>query len=95
MIPKPTHVESAGEFKIKLSYADGTTGIADLSHLVGKGVFSLWQKEGVFEKVYIDPETNSIAWNEEVDICPDTLFFKLKGITFNEWKKTQLSYADH
>ena len=30
------------DYKVKLEYADGETGIADLSHLVGKGVFALW-----------------------------------------------------
>jgi hypothetical protein len=93
MIPKPIKVLSLKRYKLELLYSDGTTGVVDLSHLANKGVFCIWEKADTFDKVYIDDETNAIAWNDEVDICPDSLFLKLKNMTFDEWKETQLAYA--
>ena len=93
MIPKPIKVRSLKRYKLELTYSDGTTGIVDLSHLAHKGVFSIWEKADTFDKVYIDDETNAIAWNDEVDVCPDSLFFKLKNMTFDKWKETPLAHA--
>lgn len=95
MIPKPIKVHSLEKYKLELTYSDGTVGIVDLSHLANKGVFSIWEEAGAFDKVYIDAETNAIAWNEDVDVCPDNLFLKLKNTTFNQWKETQLAHAYH
>ncbi|MEZ4828238.1 MAG: DUF2442 domain-containing protein [Bacteroidia bacterium] len=67
-------------FKIWLKYEDGSEGVVDLTHLVGKGVFKAWGKELKFEKAYIDKESGALSWSEEIDICPDNLYFKLKKI---------------
>ena len=63
--------------------------------MANKGVFSVWEEAGVFDNVYIDTETNAIAWNEDVDMCPDSLFLTLKNTTFSQWKETQISHAYH
>ena len=47
-----------------VKYADGEEGEVDLSHLAGKGVFSVWDDYEVFEKVYIG-RYGEIAWSEE------------------------------
>jgi len=48
---KPVKVKALGEYKIWLEYADGVKGEVDLSHLAGKGVFSLWNDYTIFENV--------------------------------------------
>ena len=68
------------EYKIWLKYKDGTEGIIDLSHLVDKGVFKAWRKDIKFENAKIDNESGAISWSDEIDICPDSLYFQLKGI---------------
>jgi hypothetical protein len=30
-----------------------------------------------------------VAWNEDLDICPNALFLKLLGITFQDWKQRE------
>lgn len=50
----------------------------DLSHLAGRGVFKIWDEEGVFENVYIGPG-GALAWSDEVEICPDALYLQLTG----------------
>ncbi len=95
MIPKPIKVRSLEKYKLELTYSDGTVGTIDLSHLANKGVFSIWEDADTFDRVHIDAETNAIAWNKDVDLCPDTLFFRLKNTTFNQWKETQSAHAYH
>lgn len=68
------------DFKLRLTYDDGVEGIADLSHLVGKGVFNIWNKPGVFEKVYIG-EAGQVSWSDDIDLCPDALYMKITGKT--------------
>ncbi len=37
------------DFRLRLRYSDGVEGVVDLSHLVGKGVFRIWDQPGIFE----------------------------------------------
>jgi hypothetical protein len=59
-------------------YDDGTSGVVDLSSYVGKGVFSAWQKSGVFEQVRL-AEAGHPEWPGEIDLCPDALYLQLTG----------------
>lgn len=80
---KPVKVKALEGYTIWIEYADGVKGEVDLSHLAGKGVFSLWNDDTAFENVYIG-ESGEIAWNEEVDLCPDALYMKITGKTPEE-----------
>ena len=63
-------------YKLKLEYENGRQGIADLSHLVGKGVFALWNDYNAFRKVKIG-SSGELSWSDLVDICPDSLYLKI------------------
>ncbi|MCP4402824.1 MAG: DUF2442 domain-containing protein [bacterium] len=80
---KPLKVKALQGYKLWLEYSDGVKGEVDLSYLAGKGVFSIWNDYKVFEKVYIG-ENGEIAWNEELDLCPDALYLKITGKTPEE-----------
>ncbi len=73
-------VKPISKFKIWLQYRDGTEGTVDLSHLAHKGIFKAWDDEIKFEDAYINKESGALSWSEEIDLCPDSLYFKLKGI---------------
>ena len=75
---KPIEVRALPGYKLRIRYADGVTGEVDLSHLVGKGVFSLWTDPQEFEKVHI-ASGGGIAWNEDVELCPDSLYMEVTG----------------
>ena len=93
MFPKPVHVIALENFRIWLKFSDTTEGIVDLSHLVNNGVFAEWNTPGLFSRVFINSETNAIGWNENLDLCPDSLYLQLKNITFDEWKNSELINA--
>jgi hypothetical protein len=64
--------------RIWIRFADGAEGEVDLSHLAGRGVFTAWADRKVFESVHVDP-SGAIAWNQELELCPDALYLRLTG----------------
>ena len=77
---KVSEIKALDSYRLWLRFSDGTEGIVDLSHLRGKGVFKIWAKDVPFKDAYIDQESGAIAWSPEIDICPDSLYFKIKNI---------------
>lgn len=80
---RPVAVEPRGGYRIWVRFADGAEGEADLSDLAGKGVFAAWEDRALFERVHISP-WRSIAWNEEIELCPDALYLEITGKSAHE-----------
>jgi hypothetical protein len=66
------------KFHVELSFDSGETGIVDLSHLAGQGVFSAWNEPGVFERVAIT-DVGALEWPGDLDLCPDALYLQMTG----------------
>ena len=79
----PTKVEPRNGYRIWLEYSDGSSGIVDLSHFAGRGVFVAWEDRTLFESVYISPH-ESIAWSDELELCADALYLQLTGKSAEE-----------
>ncbi len=75
---KINHVKALKDYRLELSFNDGTHGIVDLSDMVGSGVFKLWNDYDQFLKVEVG-ETGELVWSDQVDICPDSLYLRLTG----------------
>ena len=75
---KIKEVQVLENYQLHLTFKDGTQGIADVSELVGKGVFALWNDYDEFRKVKI-ADTGELFWSEQVDLCSDSLFLKVTG----------------
>jgi len=73
-MPRIVEVQTLEGYRVRVRFADGITGEVDLSSLVGKGVFSVWNDPEEFAKVFIDPESHTLAWPGGIDLCPDTLY---------------------
>jgi hypothetical protein len=71
-------VEALNDYKLRLEFDDGVVGIADVSNLVGKGVFSLWRDVAEFRKVLIG-SSGELVWGGQIDLCPDSLYMKVTG----------------
>ena len=71
-------VEVLKDYRLRLEFADGVTGIADVSSLVGKGVFALWKDYVEFRKVQIG-SSGELVWGDQVDLCSDALYLKITG----------------
>ncbi len=84
-IPKPISVKAVEPYKIHLEYADGKSGIVDVSHLLTNPAFSEWKDYSFFEKVFIADNGRCVAWNELLELCPDSLYLELIGKKYEEY----------
>ena len=75
---KVVQAKPLSDYRLHLRFENGREGDVDLSSWVGQGVFSAWQKPGVFAQVKITPE-GAVAWPGGVDVCPDSLYLKMTG----------------
>jgi len=73
---KIIHVTALQDYNLELKYDDGMMGIVDLSHLAGKGVFSVWNDYDFFRDVKIGT-SGELVWNDQIDLCPDSLYLKI------------------
>ena len=79
----PIAVEPLDGFRIRLKYADGVSGVVDLSDMAGKGVFERWNEPGYFSRVYVTSH-KSIAWDDDLELCADSLYIEITGKTLGE-----------
>jgi hypothetical protein len=71
-------VRVVGRFRIWLRFEDGLEGEADLSDLVGWGVFKRWADHpSEFAQVEIDPECATVVWPGGLDVAPDGLYDRI------------------
>lgn len=92
---KPIAIKALSNYKIWIKYSDGVEGEVDLSYLAGKGVFSIWNDYEKFKNVKIG-EHGEVMWDENTDLCPDSIYIKLTGKSIEELFpniKKELSYA--
>ena len=75
---RPVKVQARPKYRVYLEFSDGTSGEVDLSHLLGKGVFKAWDDYSFFEQVRIG-DHREIKWDNDVELCPDSLYLKLSG----------------
>ena len=91
---KPIRVKALSDYRIYLEFSDGTKGEVDLSDLAGKGVFKAWDDYDFFERVRIG-QHREITWDEEIELCADSLYLKLTGKSPEELfpKLREMTYA--
>jgi hypothetical protein len=87
MFPKLLEIKPLENYTLWLKYDDDTEGTVDLSSIAGKGVFQIWDKQITFDKVYIDRQ-RAIAWSDEIDICADSMYLRIKKISFEDFKNS-------
>ena len=81
MLPRTKHVRHLGEYRLGLTFADGTTGEIDFrERILGRGgVFQALQDIEFFKRVSVDQEAGTIVWPNGVDFCPDVLYSLVTG----------------
>jgi hypothetical protein len=75
---RPVEVTPLPGYKLHLRYADGVAGDVDLSHLVGQGVFALWNDPAAFAQAELG-SGGEVRWSDDVDLCPDALYMEITG----------------
>ena len=75
---RPIKVVALPGHKIRLDYADGSSGVIDLSDSVGQGVFAPLADAAFFQKVHLG-DHGQIVWTDEIEICPDAAYLEITG----------------
>ncbi len=72
-----TEARAVDNKAIFLAFSDGMKGTLDLSDLLGRGVFRKLKEPGFLKKLYVDPESGTIAWPGGLDLDPVVLYSKI------------------
>ena len=68
-------------YKIEVSFADGTSGIADLAPRLSQGPqgdgFDALCDQNVFSKVYL--EYGALTWPGGIDLAPDAMYLRIRA----------------
>ena len=67
------------DHKLEVSFSDGTSGVVDLSCLIRSELFSRLSDEESFAQFSISRDGRVIAWDEELELCADSLYLKTTG----------------
>lgn len=63
------------DFQIKLEFADGSSGTANLKNIIQKGgIFSELKDLKKFKQFFIHEELKVLTWANDIDIAPETLY---------------------
>jgi hypothetical protein len=69
-----TAVEVVGEYRLRLTFEDGTMGDVDFGGREWRGVFESLREPAYFAQVRVDPEAGTIAWPNGTDMAPEPLY---------------------
>jgi hypothetical protein len=69
-----TGVQVVGDFRLRLTFEDGTVGDVDFSAREWRGVLEPLRDPAYFARVRVDPEAGTIAWPHGVDLAPEPLY---------------------
>ena len=72
MNPRVETVTTTDDYKLKLVFTNGETGLFDCGHLLDFGVFTELNDPNYFRQARV--EWGTVTWPHEQDICPDTLY---------------------
>ena len=65
----PTEVKPLAGYRMWVRFSDGVEGEADLSHLVGSGVFKAWEDTAFFKRAHIR-DGYYVAWTTKSTSAP-------------------------
>lgn len=69
-----TAVEVVGDFRLRLTFDDGTVGDVEFADRAWRGVLEPLGDPAFFAQVCVDPESDTIAWPNGVDLAPEPLY---------------------
>ncbi len=70
-----TRTHYVKEYTIAVTFNDGREGEVDLRPILDKGVFQSLQDVALFSQVHIEPELETVAWPNGLDIAPEFIYF--------------------
>jgi hypothetical protein len=69
-----TAVAVIGDYRLRLTFADGTVGDVDFAGREWRGVFEPLADPSYFARVAVDPDAGTITWPNGTDMAPEPLY---------------------
>jgi hypothetical protein len=86
MIPDVISAKYIDGYKIELIFDDGKKGIVDFSRYLKRGgVFERFKNIEFFKNFTVNKELGIIAWQDELDVSPETLYSEATGSPLPSW----------
>jgi len=73
-----TGVEVVGEYRLRLTFEDGTVGDVDFDGREWRGVFEALDDPAEFARVEVDAEAGTITWPGGLDMAPEPLYAEVR-----------------
>lgn len=71
-----TEAKYLRDFLVEVAFNDGRRGIADLSEGLTGPVFEPLKNTVAFSRLRVDPELQTIAWENGADLAPEYVYFQ-------------------
>ena len=86
MFPRVSGVRHISNYKLELTFSDGTIASLDFEkRIVGRrGVLESLENVDYFAQVSVDREAGTLVWPNGVDFCPDVLYAEATGKDIEE-----------
>jgi hypothetical protein len=79
MYIRVTKAEYVKDYKVRLSFNDGASGVADLQDVVEYGgVFALLRDPDYFRNFTLNEVADTISWPNGADVAPESLRARLQ-----------------
>lgn len=76
MNPRVKTVSANSDYTLTIEFTNGETKIFDVKPYLGKGVFAALSTKEIFMQAA--PVLGTVAWPDDIDQCPDTLYLDSK-----------------
>ncbi|HTD07819.1 MAG TPA: DUF2442 domain-containing protein [Solirubrobacteraceae bacterium] len=74
-------VEVSGEYRLRLTFDDGTVGEIDFARREWRGVFEPLRDPEYFARVTVDADAGTVTWPNGADMAPEPLYEQVRQDT--------------
>jgi hypothetical protein len=71
-------VEVSGEYRLRLTFDDGTVGEIDFARREWRGVFEPLRDPEYFARVTVDADAGTVTWPNGADMAPEPLYEQVR-----------------
>ena len=79
-------------WRIWVAFADGVSGEIDLSDMAEESICAAWRDPAFWRGVQVT-DYRAVAWSEDIELCADSLYMDLTGLTLREMYPRRSSSA--
>jgi hypothetical protein len=72
-------VQALADYNLLLKFDNGEIKMFDCKPLLDKPVFQPLKNKNFFKKVHVVYDY-TIGWNDDIDLCPDSLYIESKAV---------------